>query len=134
MTEITIQSKIDINNVVQRFSKLNISELELLVNQFNVLIEAKKAKSKKKRIKELTNLIHQSVISNDKLKEYTDFIKKIENQSITNDENQEFLKLVEEDENLRNQRVTYMLELSQLKQVPFAQIRKKFSFKSASNV
>jgi hypothetical protein len=138
MSKISIQpipsTREDIKNMVQSFSKLNVSELELLVSEFNTLIEAKKAKSKKKRIEQLTKLIHQSALSTEKVNQYSELIEKLETKTMTQEENQTFLKLVEEDENLRNQRVAYMIELSQLQQVPFIEIREKFAFKTSENV
>lgn len=134
MSKVSIQTEIDINNVVQSFSKLKVSELELLVSEFNTMIAAKKAKSKKKRVQQLTNLIQQAVLSENELKHYSELIKKLEIKKITQEENQTFLKLVEKDESLRNKRVAYMIELSQLQQVPFTEIRAKFAFKTVENV
>lgn len=138
MSKISIQTlpstRNEIKSMVQSFSKLEVSELELLVSEFNTLIEAKKAKSKKKRVEQLTKLIRQSALDTEKIKLYSELAKKLETKTITQEENQTFLKLVEEDENLRNNRVAYMIELSQLQQVPFTEIREKFAFKTSENV
>ncbi|MFT6148335.1 MAG: putative DNA-binding transcriptional regulator [Saprospiraceae bacterium] len=58
-------------------------------------------------------------------------VKKLETKIITEAENQVFLKLVEQDENLRNKRVAYRIELSELQEVPFTKVREKFAFKIA---
>ena len=129
MSKISTQSEIDINNVVQRFSKLNVSELELLVSHFNTLIATKKAKSKNQHIKEVTKLIHQSVISNDKLIRYKELVEKLENLTMSEEEKQEFRLLTEEDEKMQNQRIAYMIELAQLRQIPFTQLMSEMGLK-----
>lgn len=134
MPKISIETEIDINKVIKSFSKLNISELELLISEFNTLLAAKKTKSKQKRIEKLNQLIRQSVLSPSKLAQYEALVYKLESRTMTEKEQEVFSALTEEDEKLRNQRIAYMIELSQLREVPFSEIQEAFSFKSKENV
>lgn len=130
MSKIQIQTEVDL---IPYFSKLKVSELEVMVKEINTLIALKKSKSKKKRIEELSQLINKSVLKTNKLNRYKELVEKLENSTIAEEENKEFLILVEEDEMLRNQRVTYMIELSQLRQVPFQEIIDEFSLEKTSH-
>ena len=52
---------------------------------------------------------------------------------MTKDENRVFLKIAAEEEQLRNKRVEYMIELSQLRGIPFQKLMNELGLKSLSS-
>lgn len=134
MSKIQLQPEIDFSIVLNAASKLKLSELETIVKEFNTLLESKKSKSKIDRIAELENLTNQAVLSNEKIKIYNDLIPKLESRTMTESERNIFSELTTEDELLQNQRISYMIELAQLRQVPFLEIKEQFTFNNKADV
>jgi hypothetical protein len=134
MQKISIQQELDFKVILDAAAKLKLSELETIVREFNTLLELKKSKSKTKRIAILNQLIEQSALNNEDLKRYNELVYKLESRTMSDAEKEEFATLTEKDEILQNQRISYMIELAQLKAVPFSVIQEQFSFKSTLNV
>ncbi len=127
MSKVIIPEGIDMHTLASNFSILDVGDLEIFMKEIDALITRKKSKPKKYRIAELNQLINTSVLSPEELIEYKTLIQKLENKTITETERQHFLVLVQEDEALRGERMKYMYELSQLRQVSFQAITDEFS-------
>ena len=54
--------------------------------------------------------------------------EKLLNETMTKDENRVFLKIAEEEAQLRNKRVKYMIELSQLRGISFQKLMNELGF------
>lgn len=95
--------------------KLKVTELEAFVRELNGLIFRKKTADSPYRQKELLRLINQTVLSSKKHERYMELSERLESETISETERQEFLQLAEEDATLRNQRVSMLIELAQLR-------------------
>lgn len=134
MQKILIQQELDFKIVLDAAAKLEIRELETIVQQFNRLLEWKKSSSKKDRISELEQLVSSAQLNVQELEQYNQLVYKLESRSMTDQEKATFDHLVYKDELLQNQRIAYMIELAQLRDVSFAAIQEQFQFKKTANV
>lgn len=134
MPEISVQPKIDFRLILEAASNLQLSELEVITREFNALLASKKAKSKDNRIKELYELINSSVLSDDQQEAFNLLYQKLLNDTITDDEKKRFEQLTEQEAELRNLRVAYMVELSQIRQIPFPKLMIELGLKPLPNV
>lgn len=129
MSRIVIQSEIDSKNFFASFSKMQLQELEFFANALEELIAKKKARQQKRQISQLMQSINETVLSPDKMMDYLTLRKKLQAERITETEYKEYMNLVTEEEEFRNQRLKYMIELSQLKQISLPQLMKELGLK-----
>jgi hypothetical protein len=129
MSKIVIQSEIDSQSFLASFSKMQLQELELFANALQELIAKKKGKQQKRQISQLMQSINETVLSPDKMMDYLALRKKLQAETITETEYQAYMNLVTEEEELRNQRLTFMVELSQIKQISLPQLMKELGLK-----
>ena len=113
---------------------MSLPHLEALTAEFLTIIASKRVKAKEERIQELNQLINSSILSNSKLKRYHELVPKLENRTMSDEEKNEFGILTAEDELMRSQRLKYMIELAKLREIPFLEIKKEFSFKAEEYV
>ena len=81
------------------------------------------------RIGQLYQLINETVLDIDKRVIFNTLNEKLLNETMTKDENRVFLKIAEEEAQLRNKRVEYMIELSQLRDIPFQKLMSELGLK-----
>ena len=79
------------------------------------------------RIGQLYQLINETVLDIDKRVIFNTLNEKLLNETMTKDENRVFLKIAEEEAQLSNKRVEYMIELSQLRDIPFQKLMSELS-------
>ena len=114
MSKIQIETTIDTDSFVLGAANLQLGELEKLVRELDAVIVRKKNLDKDLRERELIRLINQAVLDADQRSRYLELVDKLENGSISSEEHLEFLSLTEKDEKLRNERLSYLIELAQL--------------------
>ena len=107
---------------IQNAAQMPIPELERLSHELNALIVRLKTTDKSYRERFLLGKINQTVLSREKTERYKYLIYKHEYETISDEEYSELLQLTEEEEGIRVQRFTYLVELSQLKNLPFNQL------------
>lgn len=134
MQKVSIQVQDNVKNYLSEISKMKISELEFFAQELNSLITRKRSKSKKHRIGKLYELINETVLDENKQVLFDLLAEKLQNQTMSETENKIYLKIAEEEENLRNQRVAYMVELAQLRQIPFTQLMEELGLKPLPHV
>lgn len=122
MAKSQIQSDMDIQSFLLDATKLNVSELERITRELNALIVRKKTPQSDQRERRLIQLINQAALNTEQRTRYAALSEKLQNASITEAEHQEFMALVELDEQLRNDRVKYLLELAQLRNIPLPKL------------
>lgn len=129
MDRLSVEVINDFNTVLNKLSELKVTELEYFSNELNALITRKKTKSASTRIKELYQLLDETVLHPDTEVIFDTLAEKLHNETMTTAENRVYLKIAAEEAKLRNQRVTYLIELSQLRQIPFPQLIEELGLK-----
>lgn len=130
MQKVSVQVQDNVKNYLSEISKMKISELEFFAQELNSLITRKRSKSKKHRIGKLYELINQTVLDENKQVLFDLLAEKLQNQTMSDAENKIYLKIAEEEENLRNQRVMYMVELAQLRGIDFGELSEELGLKN----
>lgn len=129
MSKITIKSEIDAKTLLAGVANLKLKELEEFMRELSGIVIRKKSKSKKYQEAALLNKHNQTILEKNKRNRYAELYEKLEADSITEEERKEFLGLTKEEEALRNERVKLLIQLSQLKGVPFNQLLKNLGLK-----
>jgi len=122
MSKIQVQTIIDTDSLVVGAASLQLSELEKLVRELDAVIVRKRSLDQELRQRELIRLINQSVLEVEQRSRYLMLVEKLEDETISQDEHQEFIALTEKDEQLRNDRLKYLIELAQLSNVSLPQL------------
>ena len=115
MSKIQAQSVIDTKVFLSIAENIKTDELERFVRELNSIISNRKVNDAAYRQRELLRLINRTVLPKDKWERYLELVEKLDAESIDESERQEFLQLVAKEEELRNERVGLLIELSQLK-------------------
>ncbi|MFK7946032.1 MAG: hypothetical protein AB8G11_00465 [Saprospiraceae bacterium] len=134
MQKISVQTEDNVKSYLNEISKMKISELEFFAQELHSLIVRKRSKSKKYRIGKLYELINETVLETDKQVIFNTLAEKLANQTMTEAEHKVYLNIAEEEENIRTKRVAYMVELSQLRQVPFTELMSEIGLKQLPHV
>ena len=134
MSKITIKSEIDAKALLAGVANLRLKELEEFMRELSGIVTRKKAKNKKYQEAALLNKHNQTILTKVKRSRYAILYEKLEADTITEAERQAFLALTKEEEKLRNERVKILIQLSQLKGVPFNQLLKDLGLKPVGDV
>jgi hypothetical protein len=122
MSKIQIQAEMDTATFLQGAALMTVRELEHFIAELNGLMVRKKTKSKIRQEKRLLALINQHVLAPNERQRSQELAILLEAETISDDCYQELLLLLEKEERLRNERVKYMIELSQLKAISLSQV------------
>jgi hypothetical protein len=133
MTKIQIQTEIDPQIFLASVSQIPVNELEYFVQELNALITRRKTNDKAYRDRALLSKISTTILPKDKTERYMNLHIKLEAETISEAEYQEFMDLVAQEEALRNERLKYMIELSQLRSVTLPQVMSSLGLNFVSN-
>lgn len=117
MTTVQVQTEIDAHGLLLGVSRMPLNELEAFVRELNALITRRKEADPKYQEKALLHKINQTVLPDKKAERYALLMQKLEPDTMTESEHNEFMNLVTEEEALRNERVKYLIELAQLRNI-----------------
>lgn len=135
MEKVIITKGIDMEILAAKVSNvLEVRDLEVFMNKLNTLLSQKKSLPKQYRIEELNQLINETVLDIDKRIIFNTLNEKLLNETMTKDENRVFLKIAEEEAQLRNKRVEYMIKLSQLRGISLQKLMSEIGLKPLNNV
>jgi hypothetical protein len=135
MEKVIITKGIDMEILAANVSNvLEVRDLEVFMNKLNTLLSQKKSQPKQYRIEELNQLINETVLDIDKRIIFNTLNEKLLNETMTKDENRVFLKIAEEEAQLRNKRVEYMIKLSQLRGISLQKLMSEIGLKPLNNV
>jgi hypothetical protein len=129
MSKIHIQTEIDTVLLLQGAARMTIQELEHFAMELNGLITRKKTKSKVRQEKRLLAKINQTILNPIQRQRYQILSEQFALEVIQPSEYAELSLLAHEDEALRNERVKYMIELSQLKAISLPQLMQELGLK-----
>jgi hypothetical protein len=127
----TIQ--INSQNLLRDADKMPVSELEHFLKDVNALLRRKKTQDKTLRARQLLHKINTVILEAEKVNRYHFLVEKLELNTITDAEHAEFEILANEEEKLRNQRVKFMIELAQIRNVSLAEVMKSLGLMPLAN-
>jgi|GEM_PF-2246207 hypothetical protein len=113
---------------------MKVSELEFFAQELNALITRKRTKTPEYRIRRLYKLIAETILDADTKVIFDVLAEKLHAETMTKDGNRVYLKIAEQEENIRNQRIIYIVELAQLRQIPFTQLAEELDLKPLPHV
>jgi hypothetical protein len=122
MENIQIQANNNIQNLIGGFSDMPLHDLESVISGLNALVIRKRVADKGKRDKALLLKINQTVLPEQTMERYIFLQDKMELENLAETEYQELLMLVNQEEKIRNKRFKYLLELSQLRNIPLTEL------------
>lgn len=113
---------IDSKSLLRDADKMPVAELERFLIDINALLRRKRTQDKTLRQRQLLSKINHTILDSAKSERYQILVEKLELGTTTDAERNEFENLANQEEKLRNQRVKYMIELSQLQDVSLPQV------------
>ena len=99
----------------------------------NALITRRKTNDKAHLDRVLLSKINKVILPKGKTERYMSLHIKLEAETISESEYQEFMDLVAQEETLRNERVKYMIELSQLRGITLPQVMNSLGINVSSH-
>lgn len=111
-----------LKNLLGDMANLPLQDIEYFIKELNVLVAQKRVSNIDMRDKFLLRKINQTVLPEPDLLRYTFLQDKMEQEALSDAEQNELLDLVLQDEKIRNKRFKYLLELSQLRQIPMLEL------------
>jgi hypothetical protein len=129
MTKLQVQSEMNTQTLLLSIAQLPLNELESFVNELNRLLTRKKTEDIVKKDKILVSKINQTALPLPKIERCNVLLQQMEFASLTESEHQELMSLVEEEETLRVERVKYLIELAQLRNITLPQLMEKLGLK-----
>ena len=116
---------IDSQSLLNDAAQMPVLELERFLRKANALLFRKKIKDKKLRERQLLYKINSTVLNSLQIARYHVLSEKLNLGTINNFETLEFEELANQEEKLRNQRVKYMIELSQISETTLSQVMER---------
>jgi hypothetical protein len=124
----------DAQALLKDVSQMPLPEIEQFVQAVNALITQKKATDKSYRQRFLLRKINQTALGKEKIERYQFLVHKLETETITDAEYTEFMQLADYEEKLRYERLTYLVELAELKSIPLYELMDKMGLNRSANV
>ena len=113
---------IDSQSLLRDADRMPVNELERFQKDINALLRRKKTQDKDLRERQLLHKINRSVLDATQTERYHVLVEKLELGTMSDDEHAEFGYLASKEEKLRNQRVKYMIELAQLRDITLPEV------------
>ncbi len=124
----------DTQVLIKGVSEMPISELERFIQELNTLLTQRRRTEQPYRERYLLSLINQTVLGKEKTERYKTLILKHEYETISDEEHAELLTLAEEEEEIRVNRLTYLVELAQLQNIPLTLLMENLGLINPSHV
>jgi hypothetical protein len=112
----------DAQILMQSAAQMPVPELERFVQELNALLTRRRTTEQPYRERFLLGKINTTVLGSEKTSRYKYLIYKHEYETISDKEHAELLLLTEEEEDIRVQRLTFLVELAQLKNITLPQL------------
>ena len=112
----------DAQILMQSAAQMPVPELERFVQELNALLTRRRTTESPYRERFLLGKINTTVLGREKTERYKYLIYKHEYETISDKEHAELSLLTEEEEGIRVQRLTFLVELAQLKDIPLPKL------------
>ena len=116
---------IDSQSLLNNAAQMPVLELERFLREANAVLLRKKIKDKKIRERQLLYKINSTILNSIQITRYHVLYEKLHLGTINDAETIEFEELANQEEKLRNQRVKYMIELSQISETTLPQVMER---------
>ena len=133
MTKIQVQSEIDTQSLLFGVAQMPLSELEYFSREVNALILRRQTLDVHKQEKNLLSNINKTAFPRKKAERYAFLADKLEPNTLSDAEHTEFMDLVTEEEALRNERVKYLIQLAQLRNMPLLKLMDSLDLNHLAN-
>jgi hypothetical protein len=124
----------DAQTLLKDVSQMPLLEMERFVQSVNALITQKKTTDKTYRERFLLGKINQTVLAKEKIERYQLLVRRLEVETISDVEYTEFMELTDLEEQIRLERMTYLLELAQLRSITLPQLMTNLGLNRRTNV
>jgi hypothetical protein len=124
----------DAQTLLKDVSQMPLPEMERFVQSVNALITQKKTTDKTYRERFLLGKINQAVLAKEKIERYQLLVRRLEVETISDVEYTEFMALTDLEEQIRLERMTYLLELAQLRSITLPQLMTNLGLNRRTNV
>lgn len=116
----------DAQVLMQGAAQMPTTELERFIQELNALLTSRRrTEIPYYRERYLLGLVNQTVLSREKTERYKELVYKHEFETITEEEHAEWAELADEEEKIRYERLTYIIELAELKGMTVPQLMEK---------
>jgi uncharacterized damage-inducible protein DinB len=115
----------DAQALLKDVAQMPLLEMERFVQAVNGLITQKKTTDKSYRERFLLQKINETVLGKEKTERYKLLVQKLEAETLTDAEYTEFMQLADNEEKIRYERLTYLVELAQLKSITLPELMDK---------
>lgn len=112
----------DAQALLKDVAQMPLLEMERFVQAVNGLITQKKTTDKSYRERFLLRKINETVLGKEKIVRYQLLVQKLEAETMTNAEYTEFMQLADKEEKIRYERLTYLVELAELKSITLSEL------------
>ena len=112
----------DAQTLLKDVAQMPLPEIERFVQSVNALITQRKSTDKTYQDRLLLRKINETILGTTKTKRYQLLVQKLEAETISDSEYKEFMQLAEEEETIRYERLTYIVELAQIRSITLPQL------------
>jgi hypothetical protein len=135
MASIKISSslKLQFEEVLDGVAKLDTPDLEKFLAEVAHLLVQRKAKTIPEREALLLLKINQRLLEPETLEKYSNLYQKLQEETITEKEHENLLKLIQKREEKAVERMSYLVELAQLRKVSLKDLMKQLGMDSLAD-
>jgi hypothetical protein len=123
----------DAQALLKDVAQMPLLEMERFVQAVNGLIVQKRTTDKSYQERVLLGKINETALGLDKTLRYQLLVQKLEAETITDAEYAEFMELADKEEKIRCERLTYLVELAQLRAIPLPQLMEKMGLNRSTH-
>lgn len=123
----------DAQTLLKDVAKMPLPEIERFVQSVNALITQRKSTDKTYQDRLLLRKINETILGATKTKRYQLLVQKLEAETISDLEYKEFMQLAEEEETIRYERLTYLVELAQIRSITLPQLMENLGLNRPAN-
>ena len=123
----------DAQTLLKDVAQMPLPEIERFVQSVHALITQRKSTDKMYQDRLLLRKINETILGATKTKRYQLLVQKLEAETISDSEYKEFMQLAEEEETIRYERLTYLVELAQIRSITLPQLMENLGLNRPAN-
>ena len=123
----------DAQTLLKDVAQMPLPEIERFVQSVHALITQRKSTDKTYQDRLLLRKINETILGATKTKRYQLLVQKLEAETMSDSEYKEFMQLAEEEETIRYERLTYLVELAQIRSITLPQLMENLGLNRPAN-
>ena len=123
----------DAQTLLKDVAQMPLPEIERFVQSVNALITQRKSTDKTYQDRLLLRKINETILGATKTKRYQLLVQKLEAETMSDSEYKKFMQLAEEEETIRYERLTYIVELAQIRSIALPQLMENLGLNRSAN-